>query len=304
MKADTPEQRLDCASGSPPLLLPIALSLVAFAANSIFCRLALMGGDIDPDSFTAIRLISGAVFLLIMLRSNTAQRPAGGSWWGGMCLFLYAYLFSIAYVELGAGAGALVLFGAVQVTMFLFSWAKGERVTARVLVGMLIAFGGLVTLMLPGASTPAMGGVALMLMSGVAWGTYSLIGKGSTNPVADTAGNFVRSVPFVACLILVTGFASPWHMNGAGVLYALGSGVLASGAGYAIWYGVVKRIPAHNAATLQLSVPVIAMLGGVCFLGEPVSIRFVVTTAVVLAGVALAIIPGRKLSRRSPLKQG
>lgn len=262
-----------------------------------------MGGGIDPNAFTAIRLGSGALFLLILLRSAATPRPAGGSWKGGVCLFLYAYLFSIAYVELGAGAGALVLFGAVQVTMFLFSWAKGERVSVRVLAGMLIAFAGLITLLLPGANAPALGGVTLMLMSGVAWGAYSLIGKGSANPIADTAGNFVRSIPFVACLVLVTGLAGSWHMNTAGVLYALGSGMLASGAGYAIWYGVVKRLPAHNAATLQLSVPVIAALGGVLFLGEPVSIRFCVTTAVVLGGVALAVMPGRQLKQGSPIEQ-
>jgi drug/metabolite transporter (DMT)-like permease len=235
VSADPQAPELDSTRGSPPLLVPIALSLVAFAANSIFCRLALMGGGIDPDSFTAIRLASGTVFLLILLRLTVRPRAPGGSWKGAACLFLYAYLFSTAYVELGAGAGALVLFGAVQVTMFLFSWIKGEQVTARVWIGMLIAFGGLVTLLLPGANTPAMGSVALMLMSGVAWGVYSLIGKGSVDPLADTAGHFARSLPLVACLVVVTGLAGSWHMNAAGVLYALGSGVLASGAGYAIW---------------------------------------------------------------------
>lgn len=278
------------AGGRSALFWSVALSLLAFAANSIFCRLALMGGDIDPHSFTAIRLLSGAVFLYVLLRSKTPKRAARGTWKGGLALFVYAYLFSIAYVDLGAGAGALILFGAVQVTMFIGSWCSGERVGARALTGMLIAFAGLITLLLPGSNAPAIGSVLLMLIAGVAWGTYSLIGKGAVDPLAATTGNFIRSVPLVVGLALLMILARTWHLNAAGVLYALAAGVLASGAGYAIWYGVIQHLPAHNAATLQLTVPVIAALGGVVFLAEPISARLAVTTAAVLGGVALACI--------------
>lgn len=273
---------------------PAIFSLLAFAANSIFCRLALMNGSIDPESFTAIRLISGAAFLLLLLRLRKPSRPLGGSWKGGLSLFLYAYLFSAAYVELGAGVGALILFGTVQITMFAFSWIKGERFQARVMIGMLIAFSGLIALLLPGADTPAVGSALLMLVSGAAWGAYSLIGKGSANPVADTTGNFVRSLAFLPCLGLIVFAGDGLRLGAYGLPYAVASGVLASGAGYVIWYGVVKQISAQQAATLQLSVPILASLGGVMLLSEPMSIRLMMTSAAVLGGVALALAPIRQ----------
>lgn len=270
---------------------PAAFSVLAFAANSIFCRLALVNGDVDPGSFTAIRLASGGLFLLCLIRLRRPPRPLGGSWKGGLSLFLYAYLFSIAYVQLGAGVGALILFGAVQVMMFTFAWTKGEHFRMQVLLGMLMAFAGLVALLLPGADAPPLASALIMVVSGAAWGAYSLIGRGSTDPLADTAGNFVRSLPLVLVLGLVLSVVGELHVSPVGLLYAVGSGVLASGAGYAVWYGVVKRISAQQAATLQLSVPVIATLGGVLLLSEPMSIRLVVISAVVLGGVAMALIP-------------
>lgn len=272
---------------------PAAFALLAFAANSIFCRLALVNGDIDPHSFTAVRLISGAVFLFCLIKLRQPGRPLGGSWKGGLALFLYAWLFSIAYVQLGAGIGALVLFGAVQITMFAFSWFKGDGLERRVLKGMLIAFAGLIVLLLPGANAPAPLSALFMVISGIAWGAYSLIGKGSTQPLADTAGNFMRSLPLLlipAVLVLPSGQLTA---NTSGLLYALASGVLASGAGYAVWYGVLKQITAQQAATLQLSVPVIAALGSTLLLSEALSVRLVVSCVLVLGGVGLALVRRR-----------
>ncbi|WP_103466456.1 DMT family transporter [Pseudomonas putida] len=218
---------------------------------------------------------------------------APDGWKGGLALYLYAYLFSVAYLQLGAGVGALVLFGAVQITMFAVAWLRGERLSARTLLGMLIAFAGLVLLLLPGAEAPPLLSALVMAASGVAWGAYSLLGKGSPNPLADTAGNFVRSLPLLLVLGVVMLALARTHVSPAGLLYALASGVLASGAGYAVWYGVVKQVSAQQAATMQLSVPVIAALGGVVLIGEPMSLRLLLASLVVLGGVAMALLPVR-----------
>ncbi|WP_341783174.1 DMT family transporter [Pseudomonas putida] len=274
-------------------LWPALFSLVAFAANSVFCRLALKDGSIDPVSFTMVRLASGALFLLLLIRLRSPVHTMGGSWWGGLALFLYAFLFSAAYLQLGAGVGALLLFGAVQITMFGFAWYRGEHITVRMLLGMLIAFAGLLVLLLPGVSAPPLASALLMALSGVAWGVYTLLGKGSPRPLADTAGNFARSLPCLVLLLPMLLLGAGPHLTPLGLLYALGSGVLASGAGYAVWYGVVRQISAQQAATLQLSVPVIAALGGVALIGEPVSLRLLIACVVVLGGIALALAPRR-----------
>ena len=273
--------------------LPAALSLIAFAANSLFCRLALRGGDIDPGSFTAIRLCSGALFLLCLSKLRQPQTRLGGSWKGSLALFGYAYLFSLAYLQLGAGPGALILFGAVQITMFLCGWLRGEALRPQVVVGMLLAFAGLVLLLLPGSNAPALTCALLLVASGIAWGAYSLLGKGSANPLADTSGNFLRSLPLMLIAWLFFGGAA--HATQTGVVYALASGILASGAGYAIWYAVLKQISAQQAATLQLSVPVLASLAGVVLLSEPMSWRMLLSSVVVLGGIAVALVrlPGR-----------
>lgn len=187
----------------PRWVIQVILCLVAFAANSILCRQALIKGQIDPESFTMIRLLSGGLFLLLLTRIRKPGLPVRGSWTSGLCLFLYAYLFSIAYVELGAGMGALILFGAVQVTMFICSWAQGECLRIRVVVGMLIASCGLILLFLPGTNSPALDGFMLMTVSGIAWGAYSLLGKGAANPLAQTTGNFVKCLPFLILLVPV-----------------------------------------------------------------------------------------------------
>ncbi|WP_341963392.1 DMT family transporter [Pseudomonas sp. RC10] len=264
------------------------LSLIAFAANSIFCRLALRGGDIDPASFTTIRLLGGTLCLLCLIRP-TNLKMLGGSWRGGLYLFVYAYLFAVAYIQLDAGVGALILFGAVQITLFAVGWSGGEKVRLRALLGMLVAFSGLVILLAPGGSAPPLGSALLMMVAGVAWGAYSALGRWSVNPLADTAGNFLRSLPLLAVVASVALIHESWHVSPIGALYASASGVLASGAGYAVWYAVVRRLRAQTAAILQLSVPVFACAAGVIVLDEPLSVRLAVASAVVLSGIALAL---------------
>ncbi len=277
---------------------PAAISLLAFAANSILCRLALEGGNIDPESFTAIRLVSGALFLVCLIRLRQPVTALGGSWGGGLSLFFYAYLFSLAYLELEAGAGALILFGAVQITMFVFGWLKGEFLRLQVVLGMLVGFTGLVVLLLPSDNAPPLISALVMMASGIAWGAYSVIGKGSENPLADATGNFVRSLPMMLAAWILLGGET--HITSAGSIYALASGILASGAGYSIWYAVVKRISAQQAATLQLSVPVLASFAGVVLLSEPMTWRMFLSSAVVLGGIAIAVIPLRQRVADSP----
>lgn len=248
-----------------------------------------MSGDIDPESFTAVRLLSGGLFLFLLIKLRQPGKALGGSWKGGLFLFLYAYLFCLAYLQIGAGTGALILFGAVQITMFIFGWLMGESPRLRVILGMLVAFTGLLILLLPDEEAPPLISALTMVASGVAWGAYSLIGKGSQDPLADTTGNFIRSLPLMlgAWILL----SSDTHISTAGFFYALGSGVLASGAGYSIWYSVVKRISAQQAATLQLSVPVLASLGGVLLLSEPLTSTMLLSSLIVIGGIAVALIP-------------
>lgn len=272
-------------------LAATVFSMVAFAANSIFCRLALRSGDIDPQSFTGIRLLSGALFLslLLLCKPGPSKQP-GGSWRGGFYLFVYAYLFSLAYIQLDAGVGALILFAAVQLTMFGWGLKNGETLRPRVLLGMLVAFAGLIILLAPGGNAPGAISAFFMLAAGFAWGTYSVMGKRSVDAARDTTGNFLRSLPFIGAVTAVSLLQTPLVTTTPGTLYALASGVLASGAGYVVWYVVVKRLAAQTAATLQLSVPVLASAAGVLLLNEPLSLRMVVASLIVLGGIALALL--------------
>lgn len=274
----------------------VALAMIAFAGNSLLCRLALKHTTIDAASFTAIRLVSGAVMLWLVVRMRGDARAGAGNWLSALALFAYAAGFSYAYLSLSAASGALLLFGAVQATMISHGLWKGERLRWPQLAGLLLAFGGLVGLLLPGLSAPPLQGAALMLGAGVAWGIYSLRGRGAGDATRVTAGNFLRAVPIAAALsVLMLGGTT---LDKAGMLYAVASGALASGLGYAIWYTALPALKATNAATVQLSVPVIAALGGVVFLGETITLRLALASMAILGGIALVIL--EKQAARTP----
>lgn len=261
------------------------LAMIAFAGNSLLARLALKQSAMDAASFTTIRLIAGAVALWLVARTLRGRQSGGGSWTSALALYAYAACFSFAYVSLPTATGALLLFGAVQTTMIGHGVWAGERLLRPQLAGLLLALGGLVGLLLPGLSTPPPAGSLLMLTAGVAWGVYSLRGPGAGDPTVATAGNFLRAVPFAAAvsLLLRAGFA----FETAGFWYAVASGALTSGLGYAVWYAVLPQWTATKAATVQLSVPVLAAAGGVALLGEAVTPRLVLASAAILGGIAL-----------------
>lgn len=265
-----------------------ALAMAAFAGNSLLCRLALKQSGIDPSSFTSIRLISGALVLWLLTRRRGALQAGAGNWPSALALFVYAAGFSFAYVSLPAATGALLLFGAVQATMIGYGLWMGERFGRLQLVGLVLAFGGLLTLLLPGLSAPPLVGSLLMLGAGLAWGIYSLRGKGAGDPTQVTAGNFLRAVPLAIALSLF--MLKSQSLDTAGFWYALASGALTSGIGYAIWYSVLPALKATNAATVQLSVPVIAALGGIVFLGESITVRLGLASAAILGGIALVVL--------------
>lgn len=270
------------------ILALTALAMIAFAANSLLCRMALRDTGIDPASFTLIRMLSGALALWLILRARDATPVrAHGDWPSAAALFAYAIAFSYAYVGLSAGAGALLLFGSVQATMILVSLARGERFTLWQSFGFALALAGLVALVAPGAAAPPWSAALLMVLAGIAWGGYSLRGRGNTDPLATTAGNFLRGVPMAIGAALL---ALPWlAVDARGALLAVLSGALASGVGYAIWYAALRGLSGTSAATVQLSVPAIAALGGVVLLAELLTLRLMLASAVTLGGIALVI---------------
>jgi drug/metabolite transporter (DMT)-like permease len=267
------------------LLLLTICALLAFAGNSLLCRLALQQSGIDPASFTTLRLGSGAAMLWLLVRLRGGGRSLGGGWPAALALFIYAAGFSYAYLSLPTGTGALILFGAVQASMIGYGLWRGERLGRQQLCGLTLAGAGLVGLLLPGASAPSLPGSLLMLAAGVAWGCYSLLGKGSAQPLRDTAGNFLRTLPLAGLLSSLT--LSGATLDSVGVALALASGALASGLGYALWYGVLPALAATTAATVQLSVPLLAALGGVVLLAEPITLRLALAAAAILGGIAL-----------------
>lgn len=272
----------------------LILALVAFAANSVLCRLALASGEIDPSGFTIVRLVSGAVTLILILlirekrdgRSAT-KLLAKGSWLGSFALFIYALGFSYAYVQLDTGSGALVLFGSVQLSMIAFGLYKGERFNKYQWSGLLLALVGLVYLLWPSISTPSMMGAALMMLAGLAWGVYSILGKSSTDALTDTACNFLRSTVFVVLLLALT--FSQLTFSLYGLALAVASGAFASGVGYAVWYSVLPKLTSMHAAVAQLSVPIIAALGGVVLVNEALTLHLSLASVMVLGGVLIVI---------------
>lgn len=261
-------------------------AMVAFAANSILTRAALDAGAIDPASFTSVRLGSGALVLMLLARRGSPS-PGAGSWGSALALFAYAALFSFAYLRLGAGLGALLLFGAVQVTMIAGGVLRGERPRALEWAGLALALGGLAWLALPGSSGGEPLDVALMLLAGVAWGVYSLRGRSATHPLAATAQNFARGTAFA--LALQVAWLGQAHGSARGFLLAVLSGTLASGLGYAIWYSALPGLRASQAAVVQLSVPVIAAGAAVLMLGESLGLRWLSCALAILGGIALAM---------------
>jgi drug/metabolite transporter (DMT)-like permease len=268
--------------------------MIAFAGNSLLCRVALKHTTIDAASFTAIRLISGAIALWVVARLFRSSHAGKGNWLSGLSLFAYAACFSFAYVSLPAGTGALLLFGAVQTTMISHGIWAGERLRGLQMIGMVLALAGLVGLLLPGLSAPPLVGSILMLAAGVAWGTYSLRGRGLGDPIKVTTGNFLFSVPFAVALSIVS--IDGAKLDNLGVGYAIVSGAVASGIGYAIWYSVLPSLKATSAATIQLSVPVIAAFGGIVFLGEYMTMRLAFASIAILGGIALVILEKQRFA--------
>lgn len=279
-----------------------ALALIAFAANSVLARMALGDGTIDAAGFTVIRLLSGAVVLLAIssisrrksdkTKITKARKTAAGSWFGALMLFAYAVCFSFAYISLDTATGALILFGAVQITMIVVSLIKGDRPGVGEWAGLVLAFGGFVFLILPGISTPSAVGFALMGLSGIAWGFYTLQGRGSDNPLADTTHNFVRTVPMIAIVALISMASARYSLQG--IVLGVLSGGIASGIGYSLWYSALGGLSTTQAAVLQLLVPVIAALGGVVFVSETITIRLVISAALILSGILLVVLSRRR----------
>ncbi len=263
------------------------VSMLAFAGNSLLARAALQGGRIDAASFTTLRLVAGAAVLWLLVRLRH-DAPAGrGNWLSALALFVYAAGFSLAYLQLPAASGALLLFGAVQATMIGRGVWLGERLRPLQTAGFVLALAGIVGMLLPGLSAPPLAGSLLMLSAGIAWGVYSLRGQGLGDSTRVTAGIFLRAAPIAVVLSLL------WHraasVDAAGVLLAVASGALASGIGYAVWYAALPRLKTTQAATVQLSVPVLTALGGVLLLGEPLTPRLVLASVAILGGILLVV---------------
>lgn len=267
--------------------------MTAFAANSILCRLALGPPDIDAAGFTAIRLVSGAASLLLIARASGRRRTkeTRGTWPSGAALFAYAIMFSFAYLRLDVGTGALILFAFVQATMIAWGLVRGERPRPVHWLGVATALAGLVYLVSPGLSAPSPAGSAMMATAGIAWGVYSLRGRGAVDPIVTTTDNFVRAVPMI--LVVAVVLYRSIDLTTRGVLLAVLSGAVASGVGYVIWYAALRGLSATRAASVQLTVPVIAAIGGVLFLGESVTLRLALSAVLILGGVALTLV-GRR----------
>ena len=278
------------------LLSPVRTSLftmfalVAFAANSVLCRLALGEKAIDAASFTSIRLLSGALVLMGILRFSNREKhpPTKGSWPATLMLFSYALTFSFAYITLDAATGSLILFSSVQITMLLLSMVAGNRLQGFEWLGVTVAFAGFLYLVLPGLTTPSAIGFSLMTVAGISWAIYTLKGRESASPLSDTAYNFARTIPLVIVLIALT--IQRAKLSPEGVLLATVSGGLTSGIGYTVWYLALGGLTATQAAVVQLSVPVIAALGGVIFLAEQVSLRLVLSAVLILGGILMVIL--------------
>jgi drug/metabolite transporter (DMT)-like permease len=265
--------------------------MLAFAANSVLCRVAMKETYIDAASFTTLRILSAVAMLWLLMRWQRQSPLEHGSWRSALALFIYAAALSFAYRTIDAGAGALMLFGAVQATMILAGYIAGERMSNWQSTGFVAALAGLAILVLPGAHAPSVLDSVLMVASGISWGIYSLFGRGAANPAASTSGNFLRAAPLTIGLSL---FALPWlRLDAQGVLYAMLSGALTSGLGYVLWYRVLQHMRAMTASTVQLSAPVITTLGGIVLLHEALTVSLLIASVLILGGIALVLRTGK-----------
>lgn len=274
----------------------IALTIAAlsgFAANSLLCRAALGDRSIDAASFTAIRIGSGAAVLAMLVLARRGSLRGAGSWRSSACLFAYAAAFSFAYLELATATGALILFACVQLTMLGWAVVRGNRPRPFEWLGFAIAASGLVVLVLPGLAAPDPLGAILMAIAGIAWGAYTLRGRGAERPLASTADNFVRAVPMAAALLIAIPIAGG-HVTPIGALLAISSGAIASGLGYSLWYAALPHLAATQAAVVQLSVPVIAAAGSAIVLGETVDLRLALASTAILGGITIALLAKRR----------
>jgi len=266
------------------------LALIAFAGNSVLCRMALGEQTIDAASFTHIRLLSGAVVLFLILKSKPGKtnNSSTGSWFAAITLFVYALSFSYAYITLDTATGALILFGVVQITMVVYTVTKGKRLHLSEWIGVSFALCGFIYLVLPGLTTPSLSGFLLMTLSGIAWGMYTLIGRGSTHPLEETTFNFVRTIPLIILLGVFT--ITNAQLSNQGIILAILSGAIASGIGYTIWYMALPALSATQAGVVQLLVPVFAAIGGIFFVGEQLSLRLLLAGSMILGGILVVII--------------
>ncbi len=269
------------------------IALIAFAANSVLARLALGNNTIDASGFTSIRLLTGVIvlFTIIQFRKNKTIPSTKGSWFSGFMLFIYAITFSYAYLSLDTGTGALILFGAVQITIILISIYNGNRLHFTEWFGVIIAFTGFIYLILPGVNTPSTIGFILMSLAGIAWGFYTIKGRTSKNPSVDTAYNFIKTIPFVLVLLLITFDKENYSFEG--IILAIISGGITSGIGYTIWYIALKGLTSIQAAVVQLLVPAIAAFGGVLFIAETITQRLTIASLLILGGVLIVVL-GKK----------
>jgi len=268
------------------------LTMLAFAGNSLFCRIALKETDIDPASFTSVRLLSGALMLWLLMRWQRQPPLAHGSWRSAGALFIYAVMLSFAYRSIATGAGALMLFGAVQATMLVAGFIAGERMTRIQTAGFSSALIGLVILVSPGVEAPSLLDSLLMLASGIAWGVYSMFGRGQPDPAAATAGNFLRAAPLTAVLSLL---ALPWlTLDARGVVYAVLSGGVTSALGYVMWYRVLQHMRVMTASTVQLSAPVLATIGAILLLDEALTRDMLIASVLILGGISLVLRYGKR----------
>ena len=273
------------------------LALIAFAANSVLCRMALGEETIDASSFTSLRLLSGVIVLILILsfKKNKTLPKTKGSWYAGFMLFLYAITFSFAYNSLETGTGALILFGAVQITIILMSLLSGNKLHITEWLGVGIAFIGFVYLILPGVDTPSTRGFLLMTTSGIAWGIYTLKGRNSENPLADTTYNFIRTLPFIGAFLLITVKNATYSSEG--IWLAIISGGITSGIGYTIWYTALRGLTNTQSAVVQLLVPVIAAFGGVLFIAEKFTFRLTISSLLILGGILFVVLGKKKFTQ-------